>query len=500
MNIEAVKGNLEQVQSEGWVVELYADKIEQYVTEGARLDGAINDGIKSLLKDKAFTGKMREVLMLPTFGLLPVKQIFLAGLGKQNGFTRHGLRVTAAAVVNSALKAKVKSLALAYFPIEGMTVSDWTQAFVEGAELAAYEAPTYRKAKTTKFAIEQIHIVLSGDAADMELEKAQVGILKGKAYADGVRIARDLTNMPANYLIPSLLAEQAVEIGKRYEMDTHVLDEQAIVQKGMGALYAVGKGSIHPPRMAVIKYEGEPASTEWLALIGKGITFDTGGYSLKPKDGMETMFTDMGGSAAVIGAMETIGQLKPKKNIMAVIPAAENMISREAFKPGDILTSYSGKMIEMLNSDAEGRLVLADGVTYAKELGATKIVDVATLTGGVLVAFGTVRSGAVTNNMDFYHEVEAASQVHDERIWLLPNDDEYKEILKSSIADIKNSTGRHGHALMAGLFIGEFAEDTPWVHLDIAGTAHLNKEHHLGPKGATGVMSRTLATLAGCGE
>jgi leucyl aminopeptidase len=248
--------------------------------------------------------------------------------------------------------------------------------------------------------------------------------------------------------------------------------------------------------MIVLKYKGQEQWTDVLGLVGKGITFDTGGYSLKPRTSMVDMKTDMAGAAAVLGAMEIIGELRPKRNVVAVIPAADNMISGKAFKPDDVITSLNGKTIEILNTDAEGRLVLADAITYAKMHGADYLVDVATLTGGVVVALGEDKTGSMANNDAFYEKVRLASERTGEYIWRLPITEKDKERVRSSkIADLNNSPGREGHAIMGGAFLAEFAEETPWVHLDIAGTATVKKDHELGPSGATGVMARTLAAL-----
>jgi leucyl aminopeptidase len=264
----------------------------------------------------------------------------------------------------------------------------------------------------------------------------------------------------------------------------------------MGAFLAVNQGSVERPKMIVLKYQGKDKWEDVIGLVGKGISYDTGGYSLKPRDGMVGMKTDMGGAATVLGAMEVIGQLRPEKNVLCVIPSTDNMVSGNAFKPDDVITAMSGKTIEVLNTDAEGRLVLADAITYAKQLGADQLVDVATLTGGVLVALGDQVTGAVTNNEELYEEVVQASYETGELVWLLPSYDHFKEkIRKSDVADINNSPGRLGHAIFGGLFIGEFVEDTPWVHLDIAGTSTTKSPTDLGPKGATGAMVRTLATL-----
>jgi leucyl aminopeptidase len=265
---------------------------------------------------------------------------------------------------------------------------------------------------------------------------------------------------------------------------------------GMGALLAVNQGSSQPPKMIVLKYQGKEEWKDVIGLVGKGITFDTGGYSIKTKAGIVGMKSDMGGAAAVLGAMEIIGELKPEQNVVAVIPSTDNMISGTAFKPDDVITSMSGKTIEVLNTDAEGRLVLADAMTYAKHHGADYLVDIATLTGGVITALGLHTSGALTNNEEFFEQVLEASYESGEPIWRLPLfERDIERVRGSKIADLNNSPGAEGHAIMGGAFVGEFAEGTPWVHLDIAGTATTSKEYDLGPAGATGVMARTLALL-----
>jgi len=292
------------------------------------------------------------------------------------------------------------------------------------------------------------------------------------------------------------LANYAVELANKYEFEVEILEKEEMERLGMGALLAVNKGSVEPPKMIVLKYQGKEEWEDVIGLVGKGITFDTGGYSLKTKTGIVGMKTDMGGAAAVLGAMEVIGELRPEQNVVAVIPSTDNMISGSAFKPDDVITSMNGKTIEVLNTDAEGRLALADAVTYAKHHGASYLVDVATLTGGVITALGLDKTGAMTNNEAFYEQVLEASFEAGEFIWLLPyTENDKKRIRNSKIADLNNSPGGEGHAIMGGGFVGEFAEDTPWVHLDIAGTATTKQEHDLGPSGATGVMVRTLALL-----
>lgn len=333
---------------------------------------------------------------------------------------------------------------------------------------------------------------LTEQAADRIRQAAFVGTV----HAEAVNEARTLVNMPANILTPTAMAEYAQELSEAYGFETDILGRSEIEELGMGALLAVNQGSVEEPRLIVMKYKATDSFEAPLALVGKGITFDTGGYSLKPKDGIVGMKGDMGGAAAVLGAMRVIGELKPDKDVVAVIASTDNMVSGNAFKPDDVITSMSGKTIEILNTDAEGRLVLADAVTYAKQLGASQVVDVATLTGGVIVALGKDKTGALTNDDAFYGKLVDVSKKTGEFVWQLPlTESDKKRLRKSDVADLNNSPGRDGHMIFGGGFVGEFVGDTPWIHLDIAGTSHADSAHDLGPAGGTGAMVRTLALL-----
>lgn len=295
-------------------------------------------------------------------------------------------------------------------------------------------------------------------------------------------------------LTPTDLAEEAKAIAKTYDFYCEVLEREDMERLGMGALLGVAQGSDQPPKMIIMRYDGNPDTDDVTAFVGKGLTFDAGGYSLKPAANMHTMKGDMGGAAAVLGAMMIIGEEKPKENVICVIPSSENLVNGSAMKPGDVLRALSGKTIEVRNTDAEGRLILADGVAYAKQLGATRLIDVATLTGACVVALGDVTTGAVSNDEDLMEAVKNAGERTGEPIWQFPNNKAYEKMLKTSdVADLNNAPGRAGGSITAGLFIGAFAEDTPWVHLDIAGTSFQSNDSNLGPAGATGVMARTLA-------
>jgi leucyl aminopeptidase len=330
----------------------------------------------------------------------------------------------------------------------------------------------------------------------------EAGLRRGVILADSQNFARDLGNQPANLMTPTVIAHEAQKMAREFHLDIEVLDRDRMNQLGMGSLLGVAQGSDEPPVMIILKYKpAGPAkangkSGDHLALIGKGVTFDSGGISIKPAQDMEKMKYDMCGAAAVLGAMRAIAQLKPNIPVTGIVPSVENMLSGRAQRPGDIVKSLSGKTIEVLNTDAEGRLILNDAITYAKQLGCTHLVDAATLTGAIVVALGHVHTGAFTNNDAMLARVLAAAKDEGENMWPMPLDDDYRELLKSAFADLANIGPRWGGAITAAWFLREFAEDTPWVHLDIAGTAWLDEAAPNLAKGPTGVCVRTFAQLA----
>jgi leucyl aminopeptidase len=304
-----------------------------------------------------------------------------------------------------------------------------------------------------------------------------------------------MVNESANYMTPNRMAEMAAELAKTHRLEVSVLEQEQMQELGMGGLLGVAQGSQQPPKFIILRYRGGDSAEADVALLGKGITFDSGGLSIKPSEGMAEMKGDMAGGAAVMTAISAIAQLKPKINVVAIIPATENLLSGNALKPGDILTAMNGKTIEIISTDAEGRLILADALSYAKKLGVKFIVDVATLTGACRVALGDVYSGAFGNNQELMDKVIAAGAEAGELIWQMPMHEQYKEQIKSDVADIKNVGGKWGGAITAAHFLAEFVGDTPWVHLDIAGTSLNEKEQGYLVKGATGVPVRTLVNL-----
>jgi leucyl aminopeptidase len=461
----------------------------------AELDSQLDGQITDLIKDGDLSTKQKAITKIHTLGRLAIKRLYFVGLGKEKEIEFDFVRETFGKVFKTIQEAKLQdvTIVLDTFVSENVARNDAAHALAEAFALSTYKIVDYKqKANEPEKNIETIHVLSQTE----EIDEIKSGLEVGYAFGKGTNSARTLTNMPPNLLTATELALYSIELANKYQFEYEILEKEDMERLGMGALLAVNKGSVEPPKMIVLKYQGKEEWTDVVGLVGKGITYDTGGYSIKPKDGIVGMKTDMGGAAAVLGAMEIIGEIKPEQNVVAVIPSTDNMISGGAFKPDDVIVSLSGKTIEVLNTDAEGRLALADGVTYAKHHGANYLIDVATLTGGVIIALGTDTTGAMTNNEALFEQVLQASHECEEPIWRLPiTEKDKKRVRNSKMADLNNSPGREGHAIMAGTFIGEFAENTPWVHLDIAGTATTSKGSNLGPSGATGVMARTLAAF-----
>jgi leucyl aminopeptidase len=461
----------------------------------AEIDGRFDGHIIELLKSNEITGKKKRVKTIHTLGKLPAKKLIFVGLGKEKDLTFDDLRELLGYACKEIQKLKAAELAIA---LDTFIAGEWQQTDIahavgEAFTLASYQFEGYKQKNNEPEKKLREMTVYTQFADSKEIETA---LTVGRFFGEGTNFARTLVNTPGNMLTATDLANYAAELAAKFGFELEILEKEDMEKLGMGAFLAVNKGSAEPPKMIVLKYQGKQEWVDVIGLVGKGITFDTGGYSIKTKEGIVGMKTDMAGAAAVLGAMKIIGELKPEQNVVAVIPATDNMISGSALKPDDVITSMSGKTIEILNTDAEGRLVLADAITYAKHHGADYLVDVATLTGGVIIALGTNTTGAISNNDSFFEQVLEASKEAGEPMWRLPLFPKDRERVRNSkIADLNNSPGREGHAIMGGAFIGEFAEDTPWVHLDIAGTAVTKQDHDLGPQGATGVMTRTLALL-----
>ncbi|WCN38962.1 leucyl aminopeptidase [Aneurinibacillus uraniidurans] len=461
------------------------------------VDSALDHRISQLIAEKEIKGKFGEVTLLHNWGKIPAKRTIVLGLGKEAELTVDKVRDAVGIAARHAQKKGVRNLTFGvadyYVQRSLWNPVDIVQSVVEGVELGTYVFVGYKKQTDPVPAIEEFTLVVE---EGMGKSAVEAGFHRADVMAYSTNLARDLVNEPGNKMTPAILADRARSIARNHNLEITVLNKAELEELGMGALLGVGQASVNEAKMIVLKYHGAPDSREVLGLVGKGVTFDTGGIQVKPDEGMGEMKTDMAGAAAVLAAMDGIGALQPHVNVIAVMPTCENMIGGNNLKPADVITSFSGKTIEIVHTDAEGRLILADGVAYAKHLGATKLVDVATLTGSVVSALGHAATGMITNNEEWIDEVKVAARIAGEKMWQLPNFEEYQEYIKSDIADIKNDAGRPAGCIQGGIFIGAFAEDTPWVHLDIAGTAIVDKDRGHHPEGATGVAVRTLIQLA----
>ncbi len=456
------------------------------------LDRRLHGVIASALASGEVKGKLGETFYVPAMGALAARRVLLVGAGKRSEFTWERIRQVAGTAARLLRQRGVRSMALVRRST--LELSRSAQAAVEGILLGLFDPGTYKTQEREERTIEEVRLVAEGES-EAEIQR---GIERGMILAKATNFARNLVNEPASVLTPVEMARRAEDMAARYGLDLEVLDEARMKELGMGALLGVARGSDEPARLIVLRYfpEGDEAllsRLETVALIGKGITFDSGGLSLKSAEGMEQMKYDMAGGAAVLGALRALAQLRPKIKVLGLVPATENMPSGRAQKPGDVVRTMSGKTVEVINTDAEGRLILADAITYARQLGAQKIVDLATLTGACVVALGSVYAAIFGNDQALVERLIAAGRTAGEKLWPLPLDPEYREQLKSEIADLKNVGGRKAGAITAAYFLKEFAEETPWAHLDIAGTAWLEESKPYLASGPTGMGVRTLA-------
>ena len=493
MEIRAVIGDIAKIKAGAIVVNLF-EGMERLDGDMANIDKALDGAISQLISQGEIKGKLNEVSIVHTLGKLPANRVVVAGLGKQPELTQDKVRGVVAETCRLLRQKGVDSMATIAqgAEIAGITLEGAAQAVTEGALLGLYSFRRHITKEAEHGEIKQLLIV--GDD-ETKLSILEQGCHKGKVLAEATNLARDMVNEPANYMTPNHMAEMAAKLAETYGLELSVLEREQMQELGMGALLGVAQGSRQPPKFIVLHYRGDDSTGRDLALVGKGITFDSGGISIKPSEKMDEMKGDMAGGAAVMAAISAIAQLKPKINVTAIIPATENLPGGSALKPGDILTAMNGKTIEIVSTDAEGRLILADALSYAKKLGAELMVDVATLTGACRIALGDVCTGGFGNNQELVDKVIAAGAEAGELIWQMPMYEEYKEQNKSDVADIKNIGGKYGGAITAAQFLAEFVGDTPWVHLDIVGTSLSEKEQTYRVKGATGVPVRTLVNL-----
>lgn len=468
------------------VVPLFADK--RLEGPAATLDDALDGGFSIAIADGEISGKNGESVLLRT-GNVKARRILGLGLGKRESIKERDLTTWAGTAVRLLGKRGVKSIAFVV-PAEFHDSDRAAAAVVEGVIAATLDTTMYRTEPDKPIVIDEI--LLLGP----HHEALETGGRRGQIIGEAVNFARTLALTPGNDMTPTILADKARQIAGREGLTIDVLDEHRMKDLGMGALLGVSQGSDEAATLTVMTYEGDPGNPERLAFVGKAITFDSGGISIKPADRMHEMKYDMSGGAAVIATMGAIAKLKPKINIIGVIPSSENMPGPRATKPGDIHRAMSGKTIEIINTDAEGRLILADALHYAKQLGATKIIDCATLTGACVIALGHAASAAVTNNQAFLDGFIAVADKTSERYWHMPLYDDYKDDVKSEIADLRNASGRAAGTLTAAAFLSAFVGETPWIHLDIAGTAYTDNNGAGLAKGPTGTPVRALIAYA----
>ena len=493
MDIKAKVGNIRRTRADAIVLGIF-EGIKRPRGDISTVNKALDGAISQLIHVGGIKGKLGEVTIIHSLGKITPERVVLVGLGKRSELTPEKIRIAVAEVSRVLQKKGVKHIATTPLgaDLNKISVQSAAQAIAEGTILGLYTFRKYFTKESEPGQLEELTVVERSRSAIAAIKQ---GLEEGKIIAEATNFARDMVNEPANYMTPTQMAEEARKTADKYRLELTVLERDDMQKLGMGALLGVARGSDQPPKFIILKYRGNSSKDIGIALIGKGITFDSGGISLKPSENMGSMKTDMAGGASVIAAMRAIAQLKPKINVIAIVGATENLPSGNALKPADVLTAMNGKTIEIESTDAEGRLTLADALGYANQQGAKRVVDIATLTGGCVTALGDVATGAFTNNQTLVDKVIAAGAEVGDKIWQMPMYEDYKEQNKSDVADIKNTGGRKASPITAALFIGEFAGETPWVHLDIAGTSYLDKPRGYYGKGATGVPIRTLVKL-----
>jgi leucyl aminopeptidase len=452
-------------------------------------DAAVLEAVAAVVASGEVTGKMFETTLLHTPAKLKAKRLLLVGGGKAKSFSNADLRRVAGAAARTLKGKNIRSFAFVA-PPNSLPGELAVRSIVEGLYIADFDSDTYKTDRKDQ-SLQTVTVLSGGDPV-----KLQQAIDEGRILGESLNFSRELINEPSNRMTPTILGERASKMAAEVGLKCEVFGADKIKELKMGAFWSVAQGSDEPPALIVLQYEPADATGSVLGLVGKGVTFDTGGISIKPADGMEKMKYDMAGGATMLGAMRAIALLKPKRKVIGIVCATENMPSGKAQKPGDVQIAMSGKAIEIINTDAEGRLVLADGLHYARQLGCTELIDAATLTGAVVVALGQINTGLFCNNDALYERFQKAQNVQGEKMWRMPLDEEYRESIRSNIADIINSGGRYGGAITAAMFLKEFVEDTPWIHLDIAGTTWIEDGKPWIAKGPSGIALRSIVEFA----
>jgi len=491
MNIRVEQGRAEKYPCE--LLLLFSFELPE------QLEGPIQDVdsewkgfISTLMKQGDFKGELYQCRLFHTHGGLPARRVVLTGLGKRREFDLEKWRGASSKAGQFIRDSGIKQFAFPIKKFNGLSEEELTESFVTGLLLGVYQFNEFKTLEREK--IKEIEeVIILGETAE-EMKLLNDGVRTGKIISESVYMARDLVNGPSNRITPTALAEKAQQIAKDHAMEIQVLEVSQAESIGMGAFVAVAKGSQEPGKFIILEYnKGKGLNT--VALVGKGITFDSGGISIKPSEKMERMKDDMSGAASVLAIMEAASKLQLPLHLAGIIPATENLPSGKSYKPGDVLKTFSGQTVEVISTDAEGRLILSDALTYSLRYQPKAIIDLATLTGACVIALGDYVIGLFGNDEILLKQVEEASGKTGEKIWRLPLWDEYFEYLKSDVADFRNIGTRSAGAIIGGIFLSKFVEKTPWVHLDIAGPAYIEKERPYTPKGGTGVGVRLLIQL-----
>ena len=489
MKVQVAQGNIQEATADTIIVNLFDDVTNPSGATGA-MDQAFNGAISNLIANGDISGKLGKVGVLYPSGRSPIKRVLVAGLGKRTEFELESVRQAAANAIKKAKEHNAKNVVTIVHGagIAGLDVEWAAQATVEGTQLALYQFDAPKQKKETQ-TIQSITII---EHDEKKIAAIQKGVDTAVAITSGVTLARDLVNMPANIATPSKMAKTAKAIAHDHELDITVGGRRWAKRHNMGGFLAVAQGAGEKPKFIILEHNGEREDLDTIVLVGKGITFDTGGISLKPVENMGNMKSDMGGAAAVLGAMKAIGQLNLPLRVIGITPCTENMPDANAYRPADIITASNGKTIEIISTDAEGRMVLADALVYAEKYNPTAVIDLATLTGSCIIALGSdMAAGLFSTNDNLRDQLVFAGDTTHERVWPLPLWDDYKKAIESDVADMKNSGGRYGGVATSAIFLKEFTNYT-WAHLDIAGMALSDKGNAYTPKGGTGYGVRLL--------
>lgn len=490
MNIKVIAGHSLKIKGDCLALGCYEKAVLTPIIKS--VDKKLDRVIQKLVKEKVFEGKPNQTTIIYSLGKLSIDKIMLIGLGKKDEVTLEKIRQASATITKLAESKSIKKLIsnLADIKVKGMTTMDIGQAIAEGAMLSLYRFEQYKTEKDNNNK-KLSELILTADN-EKKVKDLKNSVNISKKITKAVYFARDLINHPGNTATPTYLAEQAKKMAKELKIKCKILNKPDMEKLGMGGLLGVAKGSHQPPKFIILEYQGAKKNEAPVVLVGKGLTFDTGGISIKPGQGMDEMKTDMSGGAGMMGAIMAVASLKLPLNVVTLVPATENMPGGSAFKPGDVLKTMSGKTIEILNTDAEGRLILADALTYAEKYKPKAVIDMATLTGSCLAALGHAATGLLGTDEKLIDAVKKAGEITGERVWQLPLWEEYDELIKSDIADVKNLGGRYAGTITAAGLLKKFASEYKWAHLDIAGTAWTEKPKSYVPKGAVGVGVRLI--------